>query len=594
MNTSTRLVVVCAVMLLGVGACDDGPEGDPTLPSCDDRTRNGEESDIDCGGSCGPCATGLHCFDGEDCTSRNCEYGTCASAACDDRLPNGDETDIDCGGSCPTRCPGGAACGQNSDCASYICDDGTCVAPACDDEDRNGDETDVDCGGSCPPCVGDLRCNLHEDCLSRICNGGICEYWACDDGVFNGDETDVDCGGSCERCGAGAACALDDDCDSRICDPGGTCTAPRCDDELRNGDESDVDCGGSCEPCLLGDTCNGGADCETTYCDNVGSCEWGQSCFALMVSAGLLDDGIYVVRPDLSGALVDVYCDMTTDGGGWTLVASSLDRTFDDRVMAWSTDLTTLFPAAGHDGLWDGMRSVIADDSDIRFSCKGDPTAEAMRVDLSFYSTSWYREITTGDDDESCFSPADDVLEGRPAPARRDIVGDVFLRRGNPWNDGGLVGEDACDDSDDFAVDFDDRGMGGDGDDGTDWGEADGSQRCGFSRLTIGSWFVWVREAAPHCVDGEQSEGETGTDCGGVCEPCLDGQGCSVGGECVSGVCIGSICQHPSCFDDVFNGDETDIDCGGPTCDSCRDDARCAAPSDCESGACVGGRCQPD
>lgn len=96
--------------------------------SCNDGIQNGNETGIDCGGSCPPCPT---CFDG---------------------IQNGQETDIDCGGpSCP-------AC------------------PTCTDGIQNGIETGIDCGGICPPCP------------------------TCFDGILNGDEIGIDCGGSCPAC----------------------------------------------------------------------------------------------------------------------------------------------------------------------------------------------------------------------------------------------------------------------------------------------------------------------------------------------------------------------------------------------------------
>ncbi len=54
---------------------------------------------------------------------------------CNDTKMNGDETYIDCGGSCPVGCVNTRPCMVNTDCANGCCaSDGTCDG----DEDGNG------------------------------------------------------------------------------------------------------------------------------------------------------------------------------------------------------------------------------------------------------------------------------------------------------------------------------------------------------------------------------------------------------------------------------------------------------------------------
>jgi len=122
------------------------------VPTCTDLIQNGNETGIDCGGSCPPCPT---CYDG---------------------IMNGDETGIDCGGKCQ-------AC------------------PTCYDGIMNGDETDIDCGGTCiacPTCYDNIQ-NGNE--TSTDCGGSICVACpTCNDGILNGNETDIDCGGNCDAC----------------------------------------------------------------------------------------------------------------------------------------------------------------------------------------------------------------------------------------------------------------------------------------------------------------------------------------------------------------------------------------------------------
>jgi hypothetical protein len=247
--------------------------------SCRDGAQNGDETDVDCGGSCPDgCDDGEGCMENDDCMSMFCNPDAMVcepGASCRDGAQNGDETDVDCGGSCPTPCDDGDECEQDSDCASQVCDEraGVCLPPACDDSVPNGDETDVDCGGSCPDdCDDGEGCLDDDDCVSGSCdeNDMTCDAPSCGDGVPNGDETGVDCGGSCpDGCDDGEGCLEDDDCESQVCDEGMMlCLPPACDDGVANGDETDLDCGGSCGPtCETGEDCLVGLDCVDLVCD---------------------------------------------------------------------------------------------------------------------------------------------------------------------------------------------------------------------------------------------------------------------------------------------------------------------------------------
>jgi hypothetical protein len=134
-----------------------------------------------------------------------------------DVVKNGDETDVDCGGICGA-CAEGQACNVGADCASGVCDAGTCAAPSCADGVTNGSETDVDCGAECSPCADGQACGVDADCTSLVCDGGACATATCSDGVMNQDESDVDCGGAaCSGCALGAACGAEADCASAGC-----------------------------------------------------------------------------------------------------------------------------------------------------------------------------------------------------------------------------------------------------------------------------------------------------------------------------------------------------------------------------------------
>ena len=234
-------------------------------PRCDDGVTNGSEVDVDCGGQCEPCTDGAHCVDGADCVSGVCRDGHCAEADCIDGVQNGDETDLDCGGDC-LACGDGDACLDNDDCANGNCLDGACQQAACGDNVQNGQETDLDCGGpACAGCAAAARCLESRDCASQVCADGLCQDAACDDDVLNGAEVDVDCGGGCQLCRDGQACQRAQHCQSRIC-LGNICQAPRCDDGAQNAAETDADCGGNCAPCEVGLNCQVAADCRSQVC----------------------------------------------------------------------------------------------------------------------------------------------------------------------------------------------------------------------------------------------------------------------------------------------------------------------------------------
>jgi hypothetical protein len=95
---------------------------------------------------------------------------------CRNGIRDGDETDVDCGGQC-TRCADSRACRVNLDCVSALCQEGACAVHSCTDGVKNGGESDVDCGGPCSGCkAGDFCAGRDADCASGHCGiGGQCE-----------------------------------------------------------------------------------------------------------------------------------------------------------------------------------------------------------------------------------------------------------------------------------------------------------------------------------------------------------------------------------------------------------------------------------
>ncbi|WP_295795681.1 fibrinogen-like YCDxxxxGGGW domain-containing protein, partial [uncultured Microbacterium sp.] len=97
--------------------------------------------------------------------------------------------------------------------------------------------------------------------------------------------------------------------------------------------------------------------------------------------------GTYFLDPN-GGANTDsraVYCDMTTDGGGWTQVANSYDYTFNDQSQGYYSSIAGKVPGGRHYGIWNGMRDYVTGNADVRFTCKLDKNSNSNNVDLSYY-----------------------------------------------------------------------------------------------------------------------------------------------------------------------------------------------------------------
>ena len=186
---------------------------------CNDASKNGTETDVDCGSNCAKCADTKGCAKAADCQSGVCSSGKCAVPSCADKVKNGTETGVDCGGGICSTCADGKKCSTGKDCASGVCKGTVCQAPNCTDSVKNGGESDVDCGGgTCTVCALGNTCGKNSDCVSSYCKGGICATPSCTDSAKNGTETDVDCGGgTCPKCTDSKTCNKATDCLSGIC-----------------------------------------------------------------------------------------------------------------------------------------------------------------------------------------------------------------------------------------------------------------------------------------------------------------------------------------------------------------------------------------
>jgi hypothetical protein len=77
-----RVTVTFALLLTACGSEPAAvPDAAPDMlaASCSDGMKNGDETDLDCGGACGLCAEGKACEVADDCANGTCFAGTCAT-----------------------------------------------------------------------------------------------------------------------------------------------------------------------------------------------------------------------------------------------------------------------------------------------------------------------------------------------------------------------------------------------------------------------------------------------------------------------------------------------------------------------------------
>jgi hypothetical protein len=129
------------------------------------------------GGAGADCPADTGCGADTDCLSGHCDMTAhlCKAATCGDGTKNGSETDIDCGGSC-AQCVDGRSCLIGADCLSLSCSGNKCIAPRCDDGIANQGESDIDCGGPCAALVPAQLCAVGQSCTG----GGDCASGLCD------------------------------------------------------------------------------------------------------------------------------------------------------------------------------------------------------------------------------------------------------------------------------------------------------------------------------------------------------------------------------------------------------------------------------
>lgn len=122
-----------------------------------------------------------------------------------------------------------------------------------------------------------------------------------------------------------------------------------------------------------------GSACREEICTG-GTCALAVSCKALHEARAELSDGLYLIDSDGTGSVApaQVYCDMSTDGGGWTLVGRSVERASSSGGFGWGKTRGAVDDDTQTFSL--GARQLGLEFTEILFGARGDAKAWAVPV----------------------------------------------------------------------------------------------------------------------------------------------------------------------------------------------------------------------
>ncbi len=316
----------------GAGGGDACPTG---LTDCDGACV---QTDLD-PANCGTC--GNACPEGELCSTGQCATECLGGTTQCDGLCVDINLDPDNCGSCNNVCASDEVCsvaqcalqcaGGTTNCGGLCIDTnldpancGSCDNACAEGEVCSAGQCALQCAGGTTECSGvcvdfnidpancgwcDNACGSGEVCSAALCAlqcaggttncGGICVDMTVDP---------AHCGSCTNVCGSGEVCSAGQcglQCVGGTTNCGGTCV---------NLNSDPAHCGGCTAPCGVDEACV------------VGSCEplfHPKSCLEILNMSLSTGDGSYTIDPDGPGGAgsFDVFCDMTSAGGGWTQIA---------------------------------------------------------------------------------------------------------------------------------------------------------------------------------------------------------------------------------------------------------------------------------